>query len=299
MATLLASVSMVVQNIDRKKMLNYSERRKKIQFIGEKAFNLYRREKQKLYFYVHNNPVNFNDPSGHFGTAMNTSPSYMVNTTSASWMNWGAYSSLYGNLYGGNIGFGGGVPGGGGGSQSGYWQPVYGQAAYTSGGEAVWDTELGAWVGPEMTITSQIVGWQFVTEMSGGVNGVNQSTDQVTVMMAQPMPQTYMMAMPPSKFHLDRFFYLNANPEGMMNTLALVTMATTAGAFWGSRTGHPAGVLVGAEIGMWVGFFVVEAEYVALSIYPEGWAPPREPSPPPPGLGSYNQQKFNLPPLGR
>jgi RHS repeat-associated protein len=144
--------------------------------------NVYNPQSWNLYCYVHNNPVNFNDPLGHYCKVAMTSQILFAPGGAL------GLSPAYGGMWEDPQGKGTMAPFAEAGSVSGYWQPVYGQAAYTSGGESVWDTELGAWVGPEMTITSQVVGWQFVSEMSGGVNGVNQSTDQVTIAMAQPMP---------------------------------------------------------------------------------------------------------------
>ena len=124
--------------------------------------NLYNPQSWNLYSYVHNNPVNFNDPSGHYCKAAMTSQ-ILFGPGGALGL-----SPAYGGMWEDPQGKGTMAPFAEAGSVSGYWQPVYGQAAYTSGGEAVWDTELGAWVGSEMTITSQVVGWQFVSEMSGG-----------------------------------------------------------------------------------------------------------------------------------
>lgn len=55
------------------------------------------------------------------------------------------------------------IAGGGGGTgQKGYYKPIYEMTSTTSD-EVYWDEELQAWVGLKMTITSTVVGYEWVS----------------------------------------------------------------------------------------------------------------------------------------
>jgi RHS repeat-associated protein len=128
--------------------------------------NAFNPQSWNLYSYVNGNPVNFNDPSGHACKANIPAPSFMVQTSGADWINWGAYGSFMNEVYGGNVAFGGGAGGGEGSSPSGYWQPVY-DTTMTTSDTVVWSDELGAWVGGDAVVTATQVGIVWV-EYGGG-----------------------------------------------------------------------------------------------------------------------------------
>lgn len=255
-----------------------------------------------LYSYVNGNPVNFNDPGGHYCKAAIPSPAYMVQESGPSWLNMGAYQSFYGNLYGGNVAFGGGGPGGGGSSQSsGYWAnvttyeeqtidmwlKVNEEGYYTLYGQQYFIGTQYDWAVYPMTEQTVSSSLQWVSNAGG---------NQGTTMSAQPMQQTYMSSLPPYRMHWGRFFELNSRCTS--NTLAItLAFAVGGGGIVGlSGGGHPYAIGAGAGVGALVGLGFAEFEYVMLSIYREGWPAPPEPGAPPPGLGQFNQQKFILPP---